>query len=206
MSWIKRRPLLAIAALALTLRAASAVVTEFKPIFPTYYYTDANLIHEAAVRALDDVNAGRALLIKGTLAERIQTLITLDVYRVFGLHQLPIKLLNALLGALGVAILAWALSLVFPADAALAAGLLTAVWPSHIFYTSQNLKEAPADLLAYVALGAALASGLNFAAPRSRTATWALGSALALMAAGFYRSYVLVCLTAALLLVLSLTA
>ena len=205
MSWIRRHPIAAIAALALILRAVSAVVTEFKPIFPAYYYNDANNIRAAALSAFDDANSGRRPTINGTLAERIQTRITLDVYRIFGPRNLPVKLLNALLGALAVAVLTWSLSLVFPAEAAWAAGLLVAVWPSHVFYTSQNLKEAPADLLAYAALGAALAASSSVA-PRSRSAVFALGACLALLGAGFYRSYVLICLSAGLLLMLVLKA
>lgn len=206
MSWIRRRPFAAIAVFALALRAASAVLTEYKPIFPAYYYTDADVTRVAALQALDDERAGRVATIKGTLAERIQTRISIGVYRAFGPRPLPIKFLNALMGALGVAALGWALSFAFPVEVALAAAFLVAVWPSHVFYTSQNLKEAPADLLAYAALGGALAAGLDPAAPGGRAAAFAAASALALLAAGFYRSYILLTLSAALLLALGLAA
>lgn len=206
MSWIRRRPLAAIAVLALVLRAAAAVVTEYKPIFPAYYYTDANMTRAAALQALEDERAGRAASINGTLAESIQTRISIGVYRAFGPRSLPIKLLNALVGAIAVAALAWAFSFAFPVEAALAAALLVAVWPSHVFYTSQNLKEAPTGLLAYGALGSALAAGLDSTAPRRRVAAFAAAAALALLAAGFYRSYVLLTLSTALLLALGLSA
>ncbi len=205
MSWIRRHPLAALAALALILRVSAAVATEVHPIFPAYYYTDAAMTHSYALQALEDVRAGRVPLINGTLGERAQTVISLVFYRAFGPNPFTIKLFNALLGALAVAAFASALSRAFPAPAALAAGVLMAVWPSHIFYTSQNLKEAPVALLAYAALGAALAAGFDADASRRRAAALGLAAATAMLGAGFFRSYVLVFLGGALLAGLVLT-
>lgn len=205
MSWIKRRPLAALAGLAFALRMACAAVTEHKPIFPPYYYTDASMIHSYAVSALKDIQAGRPPSINGSLGERLQTTMSLGVYRVFGPRPFPVKALNAFLGALAVTAFAWALSVVLPVSSALAAGLILAVWPSHIFYTSQNLKEAPVSLLAYAALGATFASGFDAKASRSRAAAFALAAAAALLSTGFYRSYVLLCLSAACLAALGLS-
>lgn len=204
MSLIRRRPLAALAALALALRVACAIMTEIKPLFPAYYYTDAAVIHAYAVNALHDARAGRAPAINGPLGERIQTLVSLEIYRVFGQHPFLVKLFNAFLGALAVTAFAWALSFAFSARAALLAGLGMAVWPSHIFYTSQNLKEAPTGVLAYAALASALAAGFDANTSRLRAASLALGAGLALLGAGFYRSYVLVCLGIALLAALGL--
>ena len=206
MSWIRRRPLTALAGLALALRVACAVTAEFKPLFPAYYYTDAALTHSAASAALGDIRNGRQPHINGTLGERIQTWISLELYRVFGPRPFQIKLLNALFGALAVATFAWAMSMAAPARASLTAGFCMAVWPSHIFYTSQNLKEAPVALLTYAAIGAAFAAGLDEKAPKPRTASLALGAGLALLAAAFYRSYLPVGLGAALLIALGLSA
>jgi hypothetical protein len=205
-SWIRRRPLTALAALALALRVACAAVTELHPLFPAYYYTDATMTHSNAVSALQDVQAGRSPLINGSLSERVQTSISLGVYRLFGPKPLLIKLLNAALGALAVAAFTLALFQVFPSSSALAAGLVMAAWPSHIFYTSQNLKEAPVGLFAYAALGAAFAGGCDARASRSRAAMLSLCAGAALLGAGFYRSYILVCLGSALLLAFILSA
>lgn len=206
MFWIRRRPLAALAAFAFALRVACAVATEINPIFPAYYYTDATRTHAYAMSALEDVRAGRRPLINGTLGERLQTSISLTVYRALGPRPFAIKLFNAMVGALAVAAFAWALSSVFALPAAAGAGLVLAVWPSHIFYTSQNLKEAPAGALAYAALGAALAGGFDPRGSRGRAAALALSAALALLGAGFYRSYVMVSMGAALLAALGLTA
>lgn len=205
MSWIRRRPLTALALLALAMRVACAIMTEYKPIFPTYYYTDATLIHAYAVSGFEDVRAGREPIFNGSLGQRVQTLILLELYRVFGPRPLTIKIFNSFLGALAVATFAWALSLIFPSRSALAAGFGMAVWPSHIFYTSQNLKEAPVGLLAYAALGAVLAAGFDAKASRPRIASFALGSGFALLGAAVYRPYIMVCLGAALLIALGLT-
>lgn len=196
----------ALAAFALALRVACAAATEIAPIFPSYYYTDAAVIHAGALGALADIRAARAPLIQGTLAERVQILISLGIYRGFGARPFAVKLFNAFLGALAVGAFAWALSLAFPDRSAFAAGFAVAVWPSHVFYTSQNLKEAPVSLLVYAALGSALAAGFDASAPRPRAAAFALGAGLALLGAGFYRSYVLLCLAASLLTALGLAA
>lgn len=206
MSWISRHPLAALAALALVLRVAAAAATEVRPVFPAYYYTDAALTHSYAISALEDLRAGRAPIINGTLGARLQTSISLGIYRTFGPSPFLVKLFNAIMGALAVAAFSWALSVVFPRPAPLAAGFLMAVWPSHIFYTSQNLKEAPIALLAYAALGAALAAGFDANASLRRTAGFAFAAAAALLGAGYYRSHVLISLGTALLAGLAMTA
>lgn len=206
MSWIRRRPLTALAALALALRLASAVATEFDPIFPAYYYTDATRIHAYALGALEEVRAGRPPTIDGTLAERIQTAISLGIYRALGPSPFAVKVFNAAVGALAVAAFAWGLSAAFSPRAAMLAGLTMAVWPSHVFYTSQNLKEAPVGLLAYATLGSALLAGLTGETSSRRSAALAASAAACLIGVGFYRSYVLVCLSAALLAALVLSA
>ncbi len=198
MSWIKRHPLLAIAALAFSLRAAAAVVTEFKPIFPAYYYTDAALIGQDAADGLEAVEAGHPPILVGPLSQRIHLLMTLDVYRLFGPRALPVKLLNAALGAAGIAALVAAFALVFPWPAAAAAGVALSFWPSHVFYTSQNLKESPTHALAFCGLAAALALGTKMDAPPRRRAALAAAAVFALICAGFFRSYVLLCASAAL--------
>ncbi|MDP3544492.1 MAG: hypothetical protein Q8T11_18660 [Elusimicrobiota bacterium] len=189
----------------MALRVGCAIATEYKPIFPAYYYTDANSFHAYAIRARDDIAAGRSPRINGSLSERLQTSMTLQTYRVFGARPLAIKLVNASLGALCILALTWTLSLVFPSRAALAAGALVAVWPSHVFYTSQNLKEAPADLLAYLALGAAFAAVAAPGGAYARAGALAMLTA-SLLGAGFYRSYVLLSISGGLLLAFALMA
>lgn len=206
MSWISARPLTALAALALTLRVACAIATEINPIFPPYYYTDAALTHAYAVSALRDVEAGRPAIINGTLGARVQTLISLAFYRILGPRPLAIKLLNAALGAAAVVLFTIALSRAFAFPAALGAGLVMAAWPTHVFYTSQNLKEAPIGLLAYAALGAAFTAGFEPRLSWPRASATAAAAGIALLGAGFYRSYVMICLVGALLGGLALAA
>lgn len=206
MSWIKRRPLTALAAFALALRVVCAAATEIKPLFPAYYYTDAVLAHEHAVKALDDLHEGRQPHLNGSLGERLQTSLSLGVYRLFGVRPFLLKLLNALLGTLAVAAFTWTLSRAFPLRPALIAGLVLSAWPSHVFYTSQNLKEAPIAFLVYAALGAAFAAGFDAGAAKPRAAALALGAGLALLASGFYRTYLPVGLGSALLLALACAA
>ena len=53
MKFAKTHPALALFLLAFTVRAAVAAVTEFKPIFPPYYYTDAVNADKMAAEILD---------------------------------------------------------------------------------------------------------------------------------------------------------
>ncbi|HXS99793.1 MAG TPA: hypothetical protein VN915_03910 [Elusimicrobiota bacterium] len=206
MSWIKRRPLLAIAALAFAVRAASAVVTEFKPIFPAYYYTDAKSAHEEALAGLAAVRAGQPIALEGNLSHRLHILMTIGVYRALGPSELGIKLFNAAVGAAGIAALAGAFGYLFTPAAALAAGAALALWPSDAFYTSQNLKESPTLALAFIGLLAAFPLGLRppLAAPR-RSALAAL-LFCSLVGVGLLRSYILLCMAGALIAAFALEA
>lgn len=205
-SWVKRRPWVVLGTLALIVRASCAVVTEVKPLFPAYYYTDAVIAHQRAEQALDALRASRAPTITGTLGERLQILTTMAAYRVFGPRPLAIKLINVILGAAGVVMLFCVFGLVFPERAALAAGLLLTLWPSHVFYTSQNLKESPVHLLVFFGLAAALALGLHYPADRRRKIFLFAAAVLGLLGVGCYRSYVLASLSASLLLAFFLQA
>ena len=99
---MRRHPFLALGALALTLRVACAVLTEFTPIFPAYYYTDARLFHEAAVSALRSKAQGSGPVFEGPRAARVQAAFVYAVYRVTGPRPFAVKLVNAVLGAAGV--------------------------------------------------------------------------------------------------------
>jgi hypothetical protein len=193
------RPFLVLAASALALRVACALVTEVAPIFPAYYYTDARLSHEAAVAALRATEQGGQPIFEGPRAARVQVFLVYQLYRLAGPRPLVVKLVNALLGAVGIAFLAWLFSLAFSMRAAILSGILVAVWPSHVFYTSQNLKEAPANLLAYAGLSCLLAAVFSADASRPRRAVFAAGAVLAMIGVGFYRPPVLTALSAALL-------
>lgn len=204
MSWIRRRPLLALGALALALRVSCAVWTEYAPLFAAYYYTDARLYHETASSALRDEAQGRRPVFVGV--HRIQTRLVYELYRWTGPRPLAPKLVNAVLGTAGVLILVWMFGFVVAKRAAFASGCLVAAWPSHVFYTSQNFKEAPANLLAYAGLACALAAGLPSNAPGARRGALAAGSVLTMIGAGLYRPQVLAALSASVLVVLALAA
>lgn len=197
MSWIRRRPLLALGALALILRVGSAVITEVNPIFSAYYYTDAQRIELLVDQALTAKFEGRPFVFNGTQSQLVQVKTQLALYRLFGPHPLAIKLLNAALGALAVLVLGAALLPVFGPMPALASAALCAAWPSNVFFTSQNFKESPSNLLTYLALWGFL---VLIAGSTRRTASVVLigaGVMLALTAGAFYRAYILLVLTPA---------
>jgi len=132
---------LAILAAAVLLRVGAALVTESHPLFPPYYYTDAREYHTTGIeiaRAMKDGSPIPAM----TIGKGLYSLWTGLLYRLAGPRPIVPKLLNALLTGGTIWLLYRLACLVVPPwPAALCAALLAA-WPSHIFYTSQHLKEA----------------------------------------------------------------
>lgn len=66
-----------------------------------------------------------------------------------------------------------------------------------MFFTAHNFKEAPANLLAYLALWGLMLLLVEDRLPRARAAGLAAAAGAALVACGFYRAYVLLALCAA---------
>lgn len=190
------RALAAVGAAAFLLRAGAAVLTETRPLFPAYYYTDAQLVEAWAAKSRAAGTCGAPPGFDGTRSQLmlIETQLALD--RLLGPHPLAPKLFNALLGALACAALGAALWPVFGAGPALTAAALCAAWPSNVFFTSQNFKEAPTNLLAILAIWGFLTL-LDGGAAGAAAALVAAGVALALLLGAFYRAYVLLVLVAA---------
>ena len=198
MSQTEVRRLVCIVAAAFVLRLTLAAITENHPLFPPYYYTDANLIDDAARRTATDVAAGRPYSYAGTPSQRLQVRIQTALYRGVGIHPFAMKTLNCALSALAIGALAVSIAAIFGPAPSLAAAALCAAWPSSIFYTSQNFKEAPISLLVYLALCAflPLLRGRKMEGPR--TVLLAAFGSVCLIAAAFYRSYVTLALSSAL--------
>lgn len=188
MSPTERRRWLAIGLAAFALRAGAAVFTEFRPLFPAYYYHDAAFAENIAADMAAAWRDGRVYTTSYSPPQRVHALLMAVPYAVIGRKPLVNKLINAFLGSASVILLGFALA----AAVSTRAGLLTAaglaLWPSHIFYTSQNFKEA--------AIFAAMYGGLALALPRLDAAQRGHGRAAAGFAAlmvlvGLLRSYVL---------------
>ncbi|MFA6317284.1 MAG: glycosyltransferase family 4 protein [Elusimicrobiota bacterium] len=200
MSWTRlltsarRHPLLTVFLLALALRLGLAVVTESVPLMPEYYFTDARYADEMASDVLAAWREGRSYVPPVSPAKRLHALSLAALYSITGFHPLAAKLANALIGSLAVAALAWAVGLVFgPRTVLLTAGF-TALWPSHVFMTSQNFKDGPAMLCAFASLGLLLkAMTLE---SRRRAALAGFGAFLCLLLTGFQRSYLMAAIAA----------
>jgi hypothetical protein len=182
------RALLAIAAAAFALRAGAAVLTEFKPIFPDYYYTDAVFVDHYARETVKTWELGLPFHLSYAPPQRVHIWLTALVYHAFGAHQILAKLLNALAAAAGVGAFGLLAGRLFAPRAALAAAALMALWPSHVFYTSQNFKEG---LLCGIMMGAFLLLTPRESAKGPRPYAEAAAGAVLLAALGFLRSYVM---------------
>jgi hypothetical protein len=193
------RTLARIFAAALLLRLGAAVLTETHPLFPSFYYTDAQSIDRLAGEKWSAEREGRPFLFNGTQSQLVQVKIQAALYRLVGPRPLAMKLVNTLLGALACAALGAALLPGFGPGPALGAAALCALWPSNVFFTSQNFKEAPTNLLAYLALGGFLALISGKARKTWASSLISIGVVLALTAEGFYRAYLLPIMTAAML-------
>ncbi len=181
------RRLALIAAAAFGLRASAAVLLERHPLFPAYYYQDALLTDQLAKRVFSLWRDGRLPPLPYAPSQRLLAVLTAALYRAAGPRPLAAQLVNGALGGAAVFALG-ALGLVYAApQAALWGAGLIAVWPSDVFYSSQNLKEAPIHALAWFALLALLG------APQSRRAAgWGAAGVTAMIAAGLIRPYLLI--------------
>lgn len=178
-------------AAALLLRLGAAVLTQHRPIFPDFYYTDAKAMDLLAAEAFAAEKEGRAPSFNGTQSQLVQLKIQTALYRLAGPRPLAMKIFNAVLGALACVVLAAALMLVFAPGPSLTAAFLCAAWPSNIFFTSQNFKEAPTNLLAYLAFWAFLYLLAGKTGGKAGRLATAAGLFLALTAAALYRAYLL---------------
>lgn len=151
MPWIRRRPWLSLFVLAAALRVSLALITERHPIFPAFYYTDARVIDQYAWSV-----AQTGKMIGASQSERVHAYALAAIYRAFGHEPLLGKLAGALAGAGAIVLLAKALSLEFGLPAAAGFGLLAALWPSSVFFSSQNFKDPWELLFAYGALACAI--------------------------------------------------
>lgn len=137
--------------LALGLRAGTALLTEVRPLFPDYYYNDARMYDGMArdVLASWESDGRKTMLAPGTEG---YALWVAALYKATAPVPLAPKLFNSFLGALSA--LAWgvAATALFGSRTGLLTATLVAVWPSHVFFTSQNFKEAPGLLFLSVVL------------------------------------------------------
>lgn len=101
-----------------------SLITEYKPLFPAYYYTDATVTQQAAA-------VGKP---SGSMASRAYTGWNRIVFKVIGPRWIIAKAANCTAAAMAV----YFLGLAFGWEIA----LVVAVWPSHIFFTSQNFKDS----------------------------------------------------------------
>lgn len=200
MSRTELRLLAAIGAVALALRVGVACLTQSHPLFPAFYYTDAQVMNEGAAEADAARLAGKPYLYPGIagLSQRMQVSLQAGLYRFVGPRPIAAKLVIAVLGSLSIVVLGFGLAEVFSAEPALAAAAAAALWPSHVFYTSQNFKEAPTNLLAYLGLACGLM--LLGGTPARRSPLLAALTMIFLVGAGFYRSYILLTICVALAL------
>jgi hypothetical protein len=191
------RRLLLIGAAALACRLGVAALTESRPLFPSFYYTDARLIDASAAKVYREAARGGPAGYEGTLSQRVQVRVQYEVYRLFGVHPFAMKAVNAVLGSLAVVVLGAALWEPFGPGPALTAAAFVALWPSAVFYTSQNFKEAPALLFAYLSLALLTPLAEREARPARRSAVFAALGGVALLMVGLYRSYVMLVTAAA---------
>lgn len=197
MSRTEARRWLVLGLAAFLLRAGVSVLTQYKPIFPGYYYHDAVFGEKLAAQMADAWSRGRSFQTRYSPPQRIHAALLALPYLVIGPKPLGGKLINAALGALGVVVLGLALSAAFTRESGFLAASAAALWPSHVFYTSQNFKESPTFAFAYAGLylSLLLLTDAESRGPKiyARTAAFLLAA----VALGFVRSYLLLVLCGA---------
>lgn len=183
------RPWLRIALLAFALRAAAAVLTEYREVLPAYHFTDARLMERLAWESAESAAAGRPILRAHSPSQRVMISLAATVYRA-GHHPLLLKLLCGLVSAAAAAALWFLAAPSFGAGPAALAAVALAVWPSAAFYGSQFLKDSLLLFPIYLTLALVLRAGAS---------RWALLAAFtSLFVASSLRSYLLIPVSAAL--------
>lgn len=173
--------------LALAMRVGFAVVDEIRPIFPSYYYADAKLADETGWEIAEQWRQGLPASFQGSPSNRLWAAGVAATYRVAGRRPLVPKILVAAFGSLSIFFFYLFMRRAFaPAVVLWSAALLTA-WPSHVFFTSQNVKDGVVITLSYAAI-----AGLT---ARNRRIGLAAAAA-ALIAVGFFRGYLLLTISA----------
>lgn len=195
MSRTDLRALLLIAAAAFVLRAGAAVLTEFKPIFPAYYYTDAVFVDQAARETTQAWSIGNRLNRSYSPPQRVHILFTALIYVAVGPNPIAAKLVNALAATIGITAFGLLAGKIFGPGIGKASAALIGYWPSHVFYTSQNFKEG---IICGVLMGAFILLTPHADTPR-RSGHIAAAAGLALLVLlGFFRSYAMIAAAAAL--------
>lgn len=189
------RPVLAALLCGLALRWGAAVLTEFHPILPAYHYTDAGYDHDQAVQVAKVWRSDSGSMPASSASKKLYVHWVALQYRLFGAQKIVPKLVNGLFAAAG-AFLWYRIALMyFPGQTALIFLWMLAIWPSSVFFSSQNLKEASIGFFA--ALAFHLFSKLQHLergphpVPPKRLAILAGGGAISLFVLGMLRSHLM---------------
>lgn len=123
----------------LVVRLAVAAVTEWKPLFPKYYYADAALSDALAARVV--AGSAPSPAEASSISQRTHAYALAAVYHVFGRRPLIGKLAHCVVSTAGLAAMLAALEAAFGSAPAMLAAMTSVVWPSAAFFGSQNFKD-----------------------------------------------------------------
>lgn len=177
---------------AFGLRFGVAMVTEYYPVFPPYYYFDAQTYEGWAWQFVQNLRASLPEPPAASLSHRSFGLFLSVFYWAFGRSPLLLKVVNALLGALLVWVIYRTARLVTtqpdPAGQRVAwwSGVLTAVWPSSVFWTAQIFRDPLIGLLTACSLWLMAEWFAGLAAKPPFWARFGLLAKSMLLAAGSY--------------------
>lgn len=200
-SFLSKAALAALAA-CLALRWGVSLLTEFKPIFPDYYYTDARLYDKGARELLEAWETDSEPNVPVAPSHSLYVLSTAALYQAFGAQPLAPKLVNGLVATAAVFFWYRIALLLAPQGAAVLFVWMLALWPTNIFNSSQHFRTAPILLLTSLTFYLFLRCWARKSATEARTGRaqvfLALG-ALTLAFTGLYRPYVMALAAASLL-------
>jgi 4-amino-4-deoxy-L-arabinose transferase-like glycosyltransferase len=136
------KPAILILAAGLAIRLGTAVADSYRPFFPPYNYIDAQEFHNSALTIVRSWRGERDRLFGMGPGRELYTITVACLYRVFGPHPLLPALINGFI-AMGTALFwYWLAASLFNGSTALVTLALLSFWPSHVFFTSQHLKES----------------------------------------------------------------
>lgn len=154
----KSKILFALLSLSLFLRIGASVFTEYHPIFPSYYYTDAKMYESMAWEIASEWKELNPVYIKVPYHYYNYERMLAPVYMIFGHHKILLKFYNVAASILAIYLLFLVTEKLSGYHAGVILLAIMALWPSHIYWSSQILRES----LVWFGLGLIMYGGVSY--------------------------------------------
>ena len=128
--------------LSLLIRIATAVVTDYYQIFPDYYFRDARVYENKAWEIASKWRELKPSYFRGPYHYLNYSRMLAPIYVIFGHHEILLKFFNVIISIFAIFLLFLVTKNLLGFNTGITMLTLVALWPSHIFWSSQILRES----------------------------------------------------------------